>query len=164
MLGTDFILNSLEKEGIDHLFTVPGGLIDPFLQALSKQKNLKPIVAAQEGGAAYMVLAVAKETHADFEWNDHVQHALSAGVPSEIIDKLKVEGLSKTSFPQPFQLAAGILSSTLVWKNIPEKIQANAINEYSMCGFIEIVVLSGFYQMFSAINQGFDVSKNSEHV
>ena len=60
MLGTDFILNSLEKEGIDHLFMVPGGLIDPFLQSLSKQKNLKPIVAAQEGGAAYMADGYAR--------------------------------------------------------------------------------------------------------
>lgn len=60
MLGTDFILNGLEKEGIDHLFLIPGGLIDPFLQALGKQKNLKPIVAAQEGGAAYMADGYAR--------------------------------------------------------------------------------------------------------
>lgn len=60
MLGTDFLLSSLEKEGIDHLFMIPGGLIDPFLQALSRQKNLKPIVAAQEGGAAYMADGYAR--------------------------------------------------------------------------------------------------------
>jgi acetolactate synthase-1/2/3 large subunit len=60
MLGTDFILNGLEKEGINHLFMIPGGLIDPFLQAFSKQKNLKPIVAAQEGGAAYMADGYAR--------------------------------------------------------------------------------------------------------
>jgi len=60
MLGTDFLLNSLVKEGIDHLFIIPGGLIDPFLQALGKQKKLKPIVAAQEGGAAYMADGYAR--------------------------------------------------------------------------------------------------------
>lgn len=60
MLGTDFLLSSLEKEGIDHLFMIPGGLIDPFLQSLSKQKNLKSIVAAQEGGAAYMADGYAR--------------------------------------------------------------------------------------------------------
>ena len=27
-----------------------------------------------------------------------------------------------------------------------------------MLGFVELVVLSGFYQMFSVINQGFEVS------
>lgn len=60
MLGTDFILNSLVKENIDHLFMVPGGLIDPFLPALGRISGLKPIVAAQEGGAAYMADGYAR--------------------------------------------------------------------------------------------------------
>lgn len=60
MLGTDFILDALVKESIDHLFMVPGGLIDPFLSALEKQPALKPIVAAQEGGAAYMADGYAR--------------------------------------------------------------------------------------------------------
>ena len=60
MLGTDFILDAFAKEGIDHLFMVPGGLIDPFLPALGRQNLLKPIVAAQEGGAAYMADGYAR--------------------------------------------------------------------------------------------------------
>ena len=60
MLGTDYILSSLVQEGIDHIFMVPGGLVDPFLQALSRQKKLIPIVAAQEGGAAYMADGYAR--------------------------------------------------------------------------------------------------------
>ena len=60
MLGTDFILSSLAKEDIDHIFIVPGGLIDPFLPALGRQNQLKPIVAAQEGGAAYMADGYAR--------------------------------------------------------------------------------------------------------
>lgn len=60
MLGTDFILDCLAKEDIDHLFMVPGGLVDPFLPALGRQNILKPIVAAQEGGAAYMADGYAR--------------------------------------------------------------------------------------------------------
>jgi acetolactate synthase-1/2/3 large subunit len=59
-LGADFILNALALEGIDHLFMVPGGLIDPFLPALGRQTALTPIVAAQEGGAAYMADGYAR--------------------------------------------------------------------------------------------------------
>ena len=59
-LGTDFILNALAVEEIDHLFMVPGGLVDPFLPALGRQKALTPIVAAQEGGAAYMADGYAR--------------------------------------------------------------------------------------------------------
>lgn len=60
MLGADFILSCLIKEKIDHLFMVPGGLVDPFLPALGRQTALKPIIAAQEGGAAYMADGYAR--------------------------------------------------------------------------------------------------------
>src|SRR5580704_8926469 len=59
-LGADFILEALACEGIDHLFIVPGGLIDPFLPALGRQKVLTPLVAAQEGGAAFMADGYAR--------------------------------------------------------------------------------------------------------
>ena len=61
-LGTDFILDALACEGANHLFMVPGGLIDPFLPALGRQKALTPIIAAQEGGAAYMADGYARES------------------------------------------------------------------------------------------------------
>lgn len=58
--GTDFILQALVAEGVDHLFMVPGGLIDPFLPALARQCGITPIVAVQEGGAAYMADGYAR--------------------------------------------------------------------------------------------------------
>ncbi|WP_068468841.1 thiamine pyrophosphate-binding protein [Candidatus Protochlamydia phocaeensis] len=60
MLGTDFILDCLSKEKIEYLFMVPGGLVDPFLPALGRQTAVKPIIAAQEGGAAYMADGYAR--------------------------------------------------------------------------------------------------------
>jgi len=51
--GTEFILRSLVADGADHVFMVPGGLIDPFYPALQAVPELTPIVAAQEGGAAF---------------------------------------------------------------------------------------------------------------
>jgi acetolactate synthase I/II/III large subunit len=59
-LGTDFILNALVQEGLTHLFMVPGGLVDPFLPALARHPELRPIVAAHEGGAAYMADGYAR--------------------------------------------------------------------------------------------------------
>ena len=53
MKGTEFILRSLVADGADHVFMVPGGLIDPFYPALQAVPELTPIVAAQEGGAAF---------------------------------------------------------------------------------------------------------------
>jgi acetolactate synthase I/II/III large subunit len=58
--GADFILDALVREGLDHLFMVPGGLVDPFLPALARHTALKPIVATHEGGAAYMADGYAR--------------------------------------------------------------------------------------------------------
>lgn len=60
MLGTDFILKTLAADGIDRIFMVPGGLIDPFLPALARVPEIAPVVAAQEGGAAYMADGYAR--------------------------------------------------------------------------------------------------------
>src|SRR5947207_4674980 len=59
-VGSDFILNALEQEGLTHLFMVPGGLVDPFLPALARYPKLQPVVAAHEGGAAYMADGYAR--------------------------------------------------------------------------------------------------------
>lgn len=59
-LGSDFILTALEQEGLSHLFLVPGGLVDPFLPALTRHPAVRPVVAAQEGGAAYMADGYAR--------------------------------------------------------------------------------------------------------
>lgn len=50
----EYILKAFVSEGVDTLFMVPGGLIDPFLSAFEKVPQMRPIVASQEGGAAYM--------------------------------------------------------------------------------------------------------------
>jgi 4-carboxymuconolactone decarboxylase len=51
-----------------------------------------------------------------------------------------------------------ILSKTLAWQLIPDALQAQATAEWGKDGLVEIVVVSGFYQMFAAINQGFDIA------
>jgi 4-carboxymuconolactone decarboxylase len=45
----------------------------------------------------------------------------------------------------------------LAWQAIPDALQARAVAEWGKDGLVEIVVISGFYQMFAAINQGFDI-------
>lgn len=54
MKGTQYVLRALAAEGIEALFFVPGGLIDPFLSAFDDTLPLRPIIAAQEGGACFM--------------------------------------------------------------------------------------------------------------
>jgi 4-carboxymuconolactone decarboxylase len=110
----------------------------------------------------FVVLAVAQNTGAAFEWIDHVDHAVKAGVPQTVLETLRVEGIKNQKFAAPYHLAAKILNATLIWKNIPSDVQTDGIKTFGMEGFVEIVVLSGFYQMFSAINQGFNVPLPSD--
>ncbi len=60
MRATRYILEAFVREGIDHVFFVPGGLIDPFLPDLSSGMGITPIVAAHEGGAVYMADGYAR--------------------------------------------------------------------------------------------------------
>jgi 4-carboxymuconolactone decarboxylase len=108
----------------------------------------------------FIVLSVAKATGAAFEWHDHVEHALAAGLPQDVVDAI---GSGRTeNLPQPYALLRAILAKTLAWQPVPDDLQARVVTEWGAEGLVEVVVLSGFYQMFAAINQGFDIRPPTE--
>jgi 4-carboxymuconolactone decarboxylase len=108
----------------------------------------------------FIVLNVAQATGAAFEWHDHVQHALAAGLPQSLIDG--IAGSPNSVLPHPYDLVRDILAKTLTWQSIPDTLQVRAVAEWGKEGLVEIVVVSGFYQMFAAINQGFDIVPPAE--
>jgi 4-carboxymuconolactone decarboxylase len=107
----------------------------------------------------FIVLTVARATGAGFEWHDHIEHARAAGLPEDVIDD--IDTCRTDALPPPYALAHAILSKTLTWQVVPDDLQAQAVAAWGKHGLVEIVVLSGFYQMFAAINQGFDIRPGS---
>jgi 4-carboxymuconolactone decarboxylase len=103
----------------------------------------------------YVVLRVARACNAAFEWLDHVEHAREAGVPEQVIDGLRTA--AKLELPEPFATAEPVIAAALAWQDIPQAAQDKAVALFGREGLIELVVLSGVYQMFAAINQGFAV-------
>ncbi|MDC7789340.1 carboxymuconolactone decarboxylase family protein [Rhodoplanes sp. TEM] len=103
----------------------------------------------------FIVLTVAKATGAAFEWQDHVNHARAAGLPETLI--AAVGSGDATALPAPYDMVHAVLAKTLAWQEVPDDLQATAANTFRPEGLVEIVVLSGFYQMFAAINQGFGI-------
>jgi 4-carboxymuconolactone decarboxylase len=104
----------------------------------------------------FIVLTIARATGADYEWHDHIKHARAAGLPQNVIDCI---GSARTeALPQPYALTHAILTKTMAWQVVPDDLQAQAVAEWGKRGLVEIVVLSGFYQMFAAINQGFNIA------
>lgn len=60
MTGSEFLLRCLRDQGLDHVFLVPGGHIDPLVADLGKGGGLQPIVAAHEEGAGFMADGYAR--------------------------------------------------------------------------------------------------------
>ena len=60
MNGASYVVRSLATEGVDHVFMVPGGMNDPFMPAMTETAGVRPVVAAHEGGAAYMADGYAR--------------------------------------------------------------------------------------------------------
>ncbi|MGB3574095.1 MAG: thiamine pyrophosphate-binding protein [Phormidesmis sp.] len=54
-----YVLEALKQEGIGHIFLVPGYNIDPFVESHSRA-GVEVLVAAHEGGAAYMADGYAR--------------------------------------------------------------------------------------------------------
>jgi len=103
----------------------------------------------------FIVLSVAQATGAAFEWNDHVQHALATGLSQDIVDSISKRRTDR--LPHPYSLLHAIVEKTVAWQPLPKDLQARAVVQWGREGLVEIVVLSGFYQMFAAVNQGFDI-------
>ena len=77
------------------------------------------------------------------------------GCRREVIDC--IASARTAALPQPYALVHAILTKTMGWQLVPDDLQARAAAEWGKHGLVEIVVLSGFYQMFAAINQGFGI-------
>ncbi|MFZ0125874.1 MAG: carboxymuconolactone decarboxylase family protein [Xanthobacteraceae bacterium] len=103
----------------------------------------------------FIVLSVAHATGATYEWHDHVQHALAAGLSPALVDGIAAG--KADALPQPYDLVQEILAQTTTWQVVPDELEARAVAQWGREGLVEIVVVSGFYQMFAAINQGFDI-------
>jgi len=108
----------------------------------------------------FIVLTVARATGAAFEWHDHIAHARAAGLPADVIDCIGSARIA--ALPQPYALVHAILAKTMAWQAVPDDLQARAVAQWGREGLVEIVVLSGFYQMFAAINQGFGIEMTED--
>ncbi|SHI48216.1 acetolactate synthase-1/2/3 large subunit [Malonomonas rubra DSM 5091] len=61
----DLIVEQLEKLGVEYIFGVPGGSIEPLYNAMARSQRaggLRPVVARHEAGAAFMADGYARET------------------------------------------------------------------------------------------------------
>src|SRR6478672_7655582 len=60
MNGADAVLRSLEAEGVDTVFGIPGGAILPIYDALARGTTLRHVLARHEQGAGHMAEGFAR--------------------------------------------------------------------------------------------------------
>ena len=80
MKVSDFLLQTLEKNGITHIFGNPGTTEIPLVQACEKRKKLKYIVALSEVAAVPMADGYARATRSLGVVNLHVAPGLGNGM------------------------------------------------------------------------------------
>src|SRR5881398_354779 len=60
MLGSDAILRSLEHEGVEVMFGIPGGAILPTYDAIARGTTVRHVLARHEQGAGHMAEGYAR--------------------------------------------------------------------------------------------------------
>jgi acetolactate synthase-1/2/3 large subunit len=60
MNGAEFLLAAIRSQGVEYVFMDPGGLNDAFMAPMTGTPGLETVVAAFEGGAAYMADGYAR--------------------------------------------------------------------------------------------------------
>lgn len=58
--GAEFVFEAIRAQGVTHVFMDPGGLNDAFMPPMTHTDMLQTVVAAFEGGAAYMADGYAR--------------------------------------------------------------------------------------------------------
>src|SRR5438132_11506620 len=60
MTGADAVLRSLEAEGVDVAFGIPGGAILPLYDAIARGTTVRHVLARHEQGAGHMAEGYAR--------------------------------------------------------------------------------------------------------
>ena len=58
--AAELLVKYLEEEGVEYVFEIPGGVLDPINNALYESKKITPILAKHEEGAAFMACGYAR--------------------------------------------------------------------------------------------------------
>lgn len=105
----------------------------------------------------FVVLAVARRVRSPFIWVSHAGPAAAAGIPAPVLATLQADATLAAAYPAPYASVLPVVCSALGWTDVAADVQAAASALFGVEGLVEIVALTGFYQMMAAVNQGFAV-------
>lgn len=101
------------------------------------------------------VLITARAVAQPFEWVAHAPIARKAGLPEEIITLVHGRG-DLSALPPRYRDPARVIQHVLARESVPSSLQDRVQAALGVGGFLELVVLAGFYQLIAAILFAFD--------
>jgi 4-carboxymuconolactone decarboxylase len=103
-----------------------------------------------------LILWVARELGAAYEWVKHEPVARKAGVSPAVIQAIRTRhelpGLDNLQ-----QAALAAAQCVLQRRSLPQEVQDELAATLGLQGVVELVVLCGFYEMIAAVIFAFDV-------
>lgn len=103
------------------------------------------------------ILFIASRTKCSYEWSAHIGPAKKEGVSQEILDFLK-EGRPYFEFPEPYADTLEAAQLSIEKRSLPSSLQERLIEQYGQKGLVELMLLTGFYQMLASFLNGFDIA------
>jgi 4-carboxymuconolactone decarboxylase len=102
------------------------------------------------------ILVTARAVGQPYEWVMHAPLARQAGVPAEVIERVRTHS-DPATLPDPYADAARVVIHTLRFESIPAGLQERVQARLGVAGLLELVVLAGFYRLIAGVLDAFDV-------
>ena len=103
-----------------------------------------------------LILWVARELGAAYEWVKHEPLARKAGVSPAMIEAIRTHQ-EPTGLEDLQQAALAAAQCVLYRRSIPQVVQDELAAALGLPGVVELVVLCGFYEMIAGVLFAFDV-------
>lgn len=103
-----------------------------------------------------LILWVARELGAAYEWVKHEPVARQAGVSPAVIQAIRTRH-EPAGLEDLQQAALAAAQCVLTRRSIPQVVQDKLVAALGVPGVVELVVLCGFYEMIAGVIFAFDV-------
>jgi 4-carboxymuconolactone decarboxylase len=102
------------------------------------------------------ILISARAVSQPYEWIMHEPLARGAGLPDEVIERVRQRG-DLATLPPRYARAARVVQHVLVFEPLPQPLQDEVQADLGLPGLLELVVLAGFYRLIAGVLDAFEV-------
>lgn len=102
------------------------------------------------------ILIAARAVAQPFEWVMHAPIARQAGLPDDVVERVRARQ-DLSTLPPRYADVARLVQHVLARESVPQALQDRVQGALGLTGVIELVVLGGYYPLIAAVLFAFDV-------